>query len=66
MANSFLITSGVCYTEAESRFPVRSKPEDFSALLEKIIGSKKLGASYAIRLERELSVILAREFKIIS
>lgn len=41
-------------------FPVRSKPEDFSALLEKIIGSKKLGASYAIRLERELSVILAK------
>lgn len=44
-------------------FPVRSSTEEFSSLLRGILESKKLEGSYSARLERELSVILAKDIQ---
>jgi len=44
-------------------FPVRSSPEEFASLLRRVLESKKLEGSYSARLERELSVILAKDIQ---
>ncbi|HDP77428.1 MAG TPA: DNA polymerase III subunit alpha [Mesotoga infera] len=44
-------------------FPVRLSPEEFASLLRRIVETKKLGDRYSARLERELSVILAKDIQ---